>query len=255
MLGVILAIPRIISKYFDQFERIFSKKMQAVCICYVTGLLLEHKRFSMQQLAAKAPIHSYQSYQYFLCEAKWDEKELNLQRIRDLNSLKQTKSNKTGVLILDDTSNKKSKNCKKTDSVARQHSNLDEGIVNCQVSVYTCYADLKKAWPVDFKVYWPEKAYFKSKDPNLVFKSKIELGMDLIFEAIQLGINFKYVVYDSWYLSNDMMEFCEDEVRVRFISDLDVDRWVQREGKWYKAGELVTLSADAEKYFCAKCAK
>ena len=102
MLNVILAIPKIFSKYFSQFERVFSRKLQKICIYYMTGLLLEHKRFSLKQLAAKAPVNTYQSYQYFLSEAKWDEKELNRQRIRDLNSLKQTKSNREGVLILDD---------------------------------------------------------------------------------------------------------------------------------------------------------
>lgn len=250
MLNVILSIPSILSKYFKRFKKALSKKMGEIYLYYLAGLFLEYKRFNLSQLDAKAPCYCYEQMQYFISEAKWDESALNQKRIKDLNGCKQTKSSEKGVLIIDDTSNKKSKNCKITDTVARQYSTKDDAVVNCQVSVYSCYADVKKSWPIDFKPYWPEKAYFRTKDPNVVFKSKIELGMQLIEEAMQM-IRFRYVVFDNWYLSNEMILFCYDK-KLMLISEVDVDRWVRFQGKWLKGGELVKLAR--EKKLCLKSA-
>lgn len=252
MLNIILHIPAIISRYFKPFKKVFSDKMAGICLHYMAGLFMEYKRFNLKQLAIKAPDYPYQSYQYLITEAKWDEKELNRQRIQEIQSRKQTRSRKDGVLILDDTSNKKSKNCKSTDSVGWQYSSKDDASVNCQVSVYSAYADHKKAFPVDFKPYWPEDAYFRTKRKDVVFKSKLDLGIELVEEAIARGIKFSHIVYDSWYLSNDTAKYYQDNGK-KFISEVDSNRWVLYLGQWHKAGELVKLAG--ENNLCLKATR
>jgi len=242
-MNCILAIPGIISKYFVGLSDGLSKKMRGILLYYVTSLYLEHKRFTLTEVARKSPNVKYQSVQYFLSEAKWDERELNVKRIEELQSHRQTKSTKGGILIIDDTSNKKSKNCKRTDSVAKQYSSEQEGIVNCQTSVWLNYADKNKIWPVDLKAYWPKQAIQRAKGSNIIFKDKIELAIELITEAISLGIEFNYLSFDNWYLCKETIEFCQQK-EVRFISEVKVNRWVKWQGRWHKAGELVKLAQD-----------
>lgn len=229
--------PPVLNNFLNKFKTCFSKPAFASFCFYVSGLFLELKRTNIQSITAKTIHAHYENIQYFISEAKWDTEELNNQRIGLLQSNHTTKTCKKGVLVIDDSG------CKKwgykTEGVASQHYGTEDIITKCNVVVVSAYCDKVKRYPINLKPYKPEQEFFFAKDdPD--FKSKIQLAKELIEDAITKNLRFSDFLFDTWYFSNELVEFIQEKHQT-FISEAESNRLISYRGKWTHAGELVKL--------------
>lgn len=127
----------------------------------------------------------------------------------------------------------------KTEGAKKQYLSSEDKITNCNIVVVSAYCDQKKRFSIYLKPYIPEDdGFFRVSVED--FKSKIELAKELIEDAIEKELNFSDVLIDSWYFSNNLVQFIQEK-RQTFITEAEVDRLISYRGKWTRAGELVKL--------------
>src|SRR5205085_3261655 len=171
---------------------------------YCTGLLTEHPNKNCDTLAQVVPDTSEQRLQGLLTTMRWDEDDLNRQRVELLLRLP---TEGDGVLIFDDTGFAKQGRC--SVGVARQSSGTLGKTGNCQVAVNCHYAERTLAWPVATRLYlpkpWagdPERRAKAHVPADVVFQTKPEIALALLDRAKQLGLRHAAVTADGDYGDN-----------------------------------------------------
>src|SRR5437763_2879802 len=145
---------------------------------YLTGMLTEHPNKNCDTLAQVVPGTTEQSLQGLLTAMRWDEDDLNRQRVQDLLALP---TEGDAALVIDDTGF--AKQGRHSVGVARQYSGTLGKVGNCQVTVNCHYAQRTLAWPVATRLYvpqpWTEDAGRRQAAPmpeELRFQTKAELA-------------------------------------------------------------------------------
>lgn len=238
MWNIITNIPKILKKFLDRFKHSLSPIQFKAFSHYVAGLLLLHKRVSIESIADVSPDIDYQSLQYFISESKCDMNKINDSRIDFLNHLHPTKSTKQGVLVIDDTSSNKKYGIH-TEGAKMQYSSLEDRVINCNTVVLSAYSDTIKRYPLDLRPYKLLKE-FTSKDIGN-FKDKLELAQELIDNAYNnKSLSFSHVVFDSWYFSNDFVNELSSKNRL-WVTECQTDRRIYYQGKSLRAEDLVKI--------------
>jgi SRSO17 transposase len=172
---------------------------------YLQGLLLPRDRNkTLTALADAEPItgaqhREVQRLQWFLSESSWDHEAVNQRRIELLCADAATAPHAQGVLVLDDTGDRKDGSA--TAHVARQYlgsvGKTDNGIV----AVTSLWADARCYWPLHAVPYTPASRLAKGKrDPE--FRTKPQLAVELVEAARQAKVPFRVVVADCFYGDN-----------------------------------------------------
>jgi hypothetical protein len=197
------------------------------------GLLLPRDRNkTLTGLAAAEPVvgaqhREVQRLQWFLSESTWDHQVLNERRVRLLCQDPATAPNDRGVLVIDDTGDRKDGTA--TAHVARQYlgsvGKTDNGIV----AVTSLWADERCYWPVHAVPYTPASRLAAGKrDPG--FRTKPQLAVELVEAAHQAGIRFRAVVADCFYGDNPGFTDALVTAKVPFVLALK-----PRKGTWAPA--------------------
>jgi len=233
----------IIDKFARNFKGQFSKKQFAAFSAFLYALVNEYKRVNISSLA-KALGADYEKLQYFLSESKWNYETVNRQRIELLKSQRTTGFPKDGRLIIDDTGVLKPY-AKDTEGVAYQHCPVLGTEALCNVAVASCYSINDRYIPLGLKFYRTESEFVMGKnDPD--FKSKLELAKELIADAVDKKIPFKYILFDAWYPASDVLTFIHQR-ELKFVSEIKSDRKVYfrnpeaRKSYFMQQDELVRL--------------
>lgn len=148
----------------------------------------------------------YDPLQYFLSDSKWDWRPLNDQIASDCNNL--LGGYEDSALYIDETG--LPKKGKKSVGVARQWCGQKGKIDNCQVAVFATLGRGRFSTPIDCRLFLPKewvksrKRCIKAKIPEdqIVFKTKHEQALEMVFGARGNGIRFKWVGFDSFYGDN-----------------------------------------------------
>jgi SRSO17 transposase len=198
--------PGPLEAYAAQFDPLLARLAQRRGLrAYLQGLLLPRDRNkTMTALAGAEPITgaqhaAVQGLQWFLTESTWDHERVNQRRVQLLREDPATAPHEQGVLVLDDSGDRKAGT--KTAHVARQWlgslGKADNGIV----AVTSPWADERLYWPVDVVPYTPASRLAKGKrDP--AFRTKPQLAAELVSAAKQAQIPFRAVVADCFYGDN-----------------------------------------------------
>jgi SRSO17 transposase len=197
---------------------------------YLQGLLLPRDRNkTLTALADAEPItgaqhREVQRLQWFLSESSWDHQAVNQQRIELLCADAATAPHRQGVLVIDDTGDRKDGH--HTAHVARQYlgsvGKTDNGIV----AVTSLWADARCYWPLHVVPYTPASRLPKGKsDPG--FRTKPRLASELVEAAQQAGIPFRAVVADCFYGDNTGFVEALGRAGVAFVLALK-----PRKGTW-----------------------
>jgi hypothetical protein len=201
------AAPGPLEDYAAQFDALFTRLAQRRGLrAYLQGLLLPRDRNkTMTALAGAEPVvggqhAAVQGLQWFLSESTWDHERVNQRRVQLLVADPATAPHDQGVLVLDDTGDRKAG--RHTAHVARQYlgsvGKTDNGIV----AVSSLWADERVYWPVHVIPYTPASRLAKGKrDPG--FRTKPQLAAELVQAARQAGICFRAVVADCFYGDNE----------------------------------------------------
>lgn len=234
MFSFIKSIPDVLERYFDNFLECFTLRTQNAMRDYFVSLFLPHKRFSMQAVTgSKEADAKYQKVQYAFSESTWDPDKVNDLRLDYIMRSSATAPTTKGVLPIDDSSAKKSRSAKHTEGAQVQYCGVVGGLANCNVFVYSAYADPGKHFLIDSEPYVPENQCNKIS-PKVMFKSKIELAKELIDKAIERKIPFSYICFDNWYLCREIVGHVHSHKRF-FISELAVNDKISIGGRWVRA--------------------
>lgn len=166
---------------------------------YVQGLLLEGGRKTAAGMAARYG-GDEQALQQFVSQSPWDwmavRRELAIRMTREAGP--------RAAWILDDTGFPKKGD--HSVGVARQYSGTLGKVGNCQIGVSLNYATDDGCFPIDFQLYlpesWTENQARRQKariPPEVTFKRKWQLGLEMIDRARAWGLAGEVVVADAGY--------------------------------------------------------
>jgi hypothetical protein len=231
--------PGPLEDYAQRFDALFSSLAQRRGLReYLQGLLLPRDRNkTLTGLAGAEPItgaqhREVQRLQWFLSESAWDHEQVNDRRVRLLCQDPATAPNDRGVLVLDDTGDRKDGSA--TAHVARQYLGSVGKIDNGIVAVTSLWADERCYWPVHAVPYPPaSRLPAGERDPG--FRTKPQLALELVQAAQQAGIRFQAVVADCAYGDNPGFTDALGAAGVPFVLALK-----PRKGTWAPAEQAHT---------------
>lgn len=171
---------------------------------------------------------NYHQMQHFITESNWDERSVIDQVSREVSSIL-PKRKLTGLIIDESGWVKKGD---KSVGVGRQYCGNVGKISNSQVAVFACLSNGDFASMVDARLYLPEDW---CNDPvrcseagipvgNRVFKTKLELAVDIIHQQIQNGVCFDYIGGDGYYGNDANLARAIDQMGYIYILDIHSDQ-------------------------------
>ena len=271
----IVQYPRIVAENLSQFAPVFETGEQRKHFCeYVTGLIAGDKATVAAINALFLNKNDQSSLNKFVSQAKWDEDELNERRIQfELRRLyRRPVSEKAGRLILDDTLAHHTKCSMEGLAYLRDHSAGHNVWAHNVVTSY--YVNRSDQFPVDFRLYYQFNRKYETKmlskvvqrvqaKPDLanyrqylamlvsyyyrkqLYRPKTELGAELLDQALDWGLPFSLVLFDSWFLRCPLIEAitnCQKD----WIGACPKDRLVLAHNHWRQLQDYMqTIPAQA----------
>lgn len=199
--------PGPLEAYSQSFDDLFDRRNQREAFRrYLEGLLLPAERTkTLTALANAEPIVGaqqprVQALQWFLSESTWDAAALDARRVEVLRADPATAPDAAGVLVIDETGDRKWGT--KTAHVGRQYlgslGKVDSGVV----TVSALWADARVYWPVAVEPFTP-KQHFPHGMSDPAYRTKPQIALELVTQAVADRIPFRAVVADSFYGEND----------------------------------------------------
>jgi SRSO17 transposase len=209
---------RLCEPFFESFDDLFSRPNQREGFrAYVLGLLSETHRKNVERISERVFSQRYQSLHHFISESPWDAEALNDRRIGMLMADPRTRARQGGVLIIDDSGVPKKGDA--TEGVKRQYIGQRGKVENGQVFVTSHYADPERHWPVGISPFMPDVCFAGGKsDPQ--YRTKINIALGLIDDAVKRGIAFRHVVADSFYGSATYFIGTLEERGLKYVVDI-----------------------------------
>ncbi len=173
---------------------------------YVSGLLLDGDRKSIEPMAARMGHADGQALQQFVSQSPWSSAEVQRRVLQEIV----TGLGEPEVWVIDETSFPKAGG--HSVGVARQDCGALGKIANCQVAVSLHWAGAHGGCPVGWKLFLPEswledaeRARRAGIPAEVKFASKGELALALVDEALAAGLPPAAVTADSF--SGDACDF------------------------------------------------
>lgn len=190
------------SKRFEAHFWRWTRCVAAQAQQYLQGLV-QASRKNMERMEEVVPDCDYQSLQHFLSDSEWDARavldQVAVEADRHLGGAADS------CLLLDETAFEKKG--KKSVGVARQWSGRLGKVENCQVAVFAVLSQGPSSTLIDTRLYLPEEWVEDRKrclaagvpGPEIVLKSKTDLAFEMVVQARQNGVRFRWVVADGGY--------------------------------------------------------
>lgn len=199
--------PGPLETYARAFDGLFSHRSQRDQFRrYLEGLLLPSERnktftgLANTEPGKGATDAAAQRLQWFVSESTWEAEQINQRRLHLLSEKEATAPVPSGVLIIDETGDRKWGS--KTAHVGRQWLGSMGKTDNGVVSVSSLWADERVYYPVEVEPYTPASHFARGKaDP--AFRTKPQIALELVEQAVAAERPFRAVVTDSFYGEND----------------------------------------------------
>jgi hypothetical protein len=199
--------PGPLEAYAQEFDDLFGKRNQREAFRrYLEGLLLPAERNkTLTALANAEPVSgaqqpAVQALQWFVSESTWDAEAVTARRVGVLRADPVTAPDGVGVLVIDETGDRKWGN--KTAHVGRQYLGSVGKVDNGVVSVSSLWADERVYYPLAVEPFTPKQHFVRGMaDP--AYRTKPQIALNLVSRAVADGLPFRAVVADSFYGEND----------------------------------------------------
>jgi SRSO17 transposase len=199
-----------LESFLDRYAPLFGRpEAQDHGRRFVQGLLLGGDRRSVENIAEAIDGCVVRSLQTFITNAPWDANKV-------LGELRQQVAQEWGdpdaVVVVDETGFPKKGT--KSVGVKRQYSGTLGRVENCQVGVFLGYHAGKGHTLVDRRLFLPEewatdraRRHAAGVPGGVIFRTKPELALAMVADAVAAGLPFKWVTGDSVY--GDSPAFCQ----------------------------------------------
>jgi SRSO17 transposase len=199
-----------LESFLDRFAPLFGRaEAQGHGRRFVQGLLLGGDRRSVENIAEAIDGCVVRSLQTFVTNAPWDGDEV-------LGALGRQVAQEWGdpeaVVIVDETGFPKKGT--KSVGVKRQYSGTLGRVENCQIGVFLGYHATKGHTLVDRRLFVPEewaddrpRRQAAGVPEGVIFRTKPELALAMVADAVTAGLPFRWVTGDSVY--GDSPSFCQ----------------------------------------------
>jgi SRSO17 transposase len=200
---------------------------------YLQGLLLNRDRGNCSRFAKKVRKSSNQSLQHFITHSPWNER-IVIDRIQKKVS-KLIGDSVEGSLHIDETGFPKQGS--HSVGVQRQYCGRLGKVENCQVGVVLGYSHKNQRILIDGQLYLPEE-WAKSKElrnecevpEDVRFRTKAQIGLDMILNARKNGVPFGWIGMDCFYGEQPWLREKLDAEGLIFVADIPRDTrvWLSR---------------------------
>ncbi|MCK6592706.1 MAG: IS701 family transposase [Polyangiaceae bacterium] len=201
---------RRLGEYFAEIGEVLkNKKRRASFAVYAMGLLSDGERKSMEPIAARACPDvagvdaQHQRLSHFMTDSVWSDRDVRQVAARYALSA-MTAREPVQSWIVDDTGFLKQG--KHSVGVQRQYTGSAGKIANCQLGVSLSVTTGTEHVPIDFELYlpktWTEDAERRREariPQSVVFRTKVELALDMVRRAVEDGVPRGIVLADSFY--------------------------------------------------------
>ena len=170
----------------------------------------------------------YHQMQHFITESNWDARSVIDQVSREVSSTL-PKRKLTGLIIDESGWVKKGD---KSVGVGWQYCGNVGKISNSQVAVFACLSNGDFASMVDARLYLPldwcndpircKEAGIPNE--NRVFKTKLELALDIIRQQVGNGVSFDYIGGDGYYGNDASLARAIEQMGYMYMLDIHSDQ-------------------------------
>lgn len=222
---------------FEEFHKRYSKYFRTTtrdsgetAKKYMYGQYLLEEKVLPTTIPKKVDGCNYQNLQHFITESPWDEDGVIKQIQKDVSSL--IGNEEEGALSVDGFAVEKQGD--KSVGVARQWDGRRGKVDNCQVGVLLTYSDnCGNRAPMGKRLYLPEE-WAEDEErreeagvpEDIEFKTKPELGSDLIHDAVENNVPFGWVNGDSVYGRSIKFRESIDADGITYMLDIPCDTLV-----------------------------
>lgn len=199
-----IGFPGVVEEFADWFSRNLSFHQLRRFKQYLSGLITGVKP-TIRRIASRLVDRVDQStLNRFLTLYSWDEERLNRRRLELLQSLKETRWRREGVIAIDDTLLPKTG--KEIPGAGKLWDHDSNSYVHAQCLVTSHYVDREKDYPLGFRQYFKHGSREAERSG---FRTKVELAMELVDECEGLEFPAENYVFDAWYLTRKLAEHIE----------------------------------------------
>jgi SRSO17 transposase len=196
-----------LAKYLNQIGDVLDGRGRRESFAvYALGIFSDAERKSIEPIAARAcpdPAKMEAAHQrllHFAADSPWSDRAVRRAAARyGVNAMTQEET--VEAWIIDDTGFLKQG--KHSVGVQRQYTGSAGKVTNCQIGVSLTVATRTEQLPIDFALYLPESWLTKDRrreariPDEVVFKTKPELALDLIHQAVVDGVPPGLVLADA----------------------------------------------------------
>lgn len=169
---------------------------------YLCGLLMKASRKNIERMEEYVQGSDYESMQHFVSESPWDSDAFKAQIAADVDG---QIGGLESMLAIDESAFTKKGD--RSVGVARQHNGRLGKIDNCQVGVFGALTDGRHASLIDTRLYLPQEWTSSPKrcaaagipEKDRAFKTKHQIGLEIIDTARKNNVCFGWVGFDGFY--------------------------------------------------------
>lgn len=191
-----------LDRFLDGYAPLFGHDANAAhARRFVQGLLHEGERRSVENIAAAIEGGSVRNLQAFITTGAWSDADILVQMRRDALEVL---ADEDGVWNTDETGFPKKGD--KSVGVKRQYSGTLGRTDNCQIGVFANYCSSKGHTFMDRRLYLPmewatdmDRRREAGVPEAAIFRTKPQLGLAMIANAVTEGVPFQWVGGDSVY--------------------------------------------------------
>lgn len=194
--------------FHGRFQHLFQRRSTNLAdkACqYLKGLFQADKK-NMERMEERVTGVSYDPLQHFLSDCPWEWAPLNNHISGDADRL--LGGRRDSALYLDETGCPKKG--KMSVGVERQWCGQLGKVDNCQVGVFATLGRGHYSTAIDFRLFLPKKwvkdpdrcREAKIPEDDIVFKTKHQLALEMVWAARNNGVRFKWIGFDGFYGDN-----------------------------------------------------
>lgn len=241
----ILQIPKQIQELCQNYKSNFSVPQFKNFENFITGIIISDQADISALSKGFEQGKHYDSLHHFASESYWNMEEVLKTSVSVIKHLpdQSKKFHSNGWLIIDDSLIEKFG--KLMEAVSKQYDHSQNRYLkyaHCLVALV--YSDENSnRYPLNFDLWRSKQDCIEIKQS---FRTKIEIAKSLIQYALDQGIPFKGVLFDSWYFCKELVDFIESYSK-DWISVSKSNRNIVHQGKTVNLQEYVQTIDSTEK--------